>query len=351
MEIALVGAGAIGTIIGAYIAQSNRHLYIVENWDETYQGIKEMGLRVVGEVETPVTVTENYTIVKSIEELPLNIDLVILVTKLGVAADVVKELQSHITTKFTLMTLTNGMLEEDLISFFDPTRILSCVISFAAKRLGPGYSDKTSTGEIVMGRLEGPKLTLDDEILEIFSHIEPTSWSDEIMSHKYSKLIINSAITSLMVITGAKLGEIFDQKLAKVMFLTILTESVNVAKAHSIKLKKLNGLSFDFLSLSEKQVHGFSVKFLIKKFILGYIGKKYKRLYASSLYSLSIGRKTEIDFLNGYISKKGNEVGVETPLHDKILEVVHKIESKELVPSMDNYSLIIQKTKEIWELE
>jgi 2-dehydropantoate 2-reductase len=154
-----------------------------------------------------------------------------------------------------------------------------------------------------------------------------------------------------MVITGARLGEIFDQELAKVMFLTILTESVNVAKAHDIKLKKLNGLSFDFLSLDERQVHKFSIKFLIKKAILGFIGKKYKRLYASSLYSLSIGRKTEIDQLNGYISKKGKEASIETPMHDIILDVVHRIENKELIPSMDNYPLIIAKTKEIWGLE
>jgi len=224
MEIALVGAGAIGTIIGAYIAQSNQHLYIVENWDETYQGIQKNGLRVVGEVKTPLSITENYTLVKTIEDLPLKIDVVILVTKLDVAAGIVKQLQSHLTNKFTLMTLTNGMLEEELIKFFDPSRILSCVISFAAKRLGAGYSDKTSIGQIVMGRLEGPKQEGDDEILQLFSHIEPTSWSSDMLSHKYSKLIINSAITSLMVITGARLGEIFDQKLAKVMFLTILIQ-------------------------------------------------------------------------------------------------------------------------------
>jgi 2-dehydropantoate 2-reductase len=351
MEIALIGAGAIGAIVGAYIANSTQHLYIVENWEETFKGIKENGLRVIGEVKTPLTVINNYTLLKSIEELPLTIDLVILVTKLDVAPDVVKQLQSHLTNKFTLMTLTNGMLEEDLIKFFDPTRILSCVISFAAKRLGPGYSDKTSIGEIVMGRLEGPKQKMDDEVLRIFSNIEPTSWSEDMLSHKYSKLIINSAITSLMVITGAKLGEIFKQELAKVMFLTILTESVQVAKAHDIKLKKLNGLSFDFLSLTEKQVHGFSLKFLIKKAILGFIGKKYKRLYASSLYSLSIGRKTEIDYLNGYISQKGKEAGVKTPMHDKILEVVHRIENKEIAPSIDNYKLIIERTKEIWDLE
>jgi 2-dehydropantoate 2-reductase len=350
MEIALIGAGAIGTIIGANIARSNQNLFIVENWEETFTAICETGLQVTGEGGT-YSVKDNYTVVKTIQELPATVDLVILVTKLNVAVDIVKELQSHLTSEFTLMILTNGMLEEDLISFFDPTQILSCVISFAAKRLGPGYSDKTSAGQIVMGRLEGPKQQHDDEILKIFATIEPTSWSDDMLSHKYSKLIINSAITSLMVITGAKLGEIFDQKLSKVMFLTILTESVNVAKAHNIKLKKLNGLSFDFLSLTEKQVHGFSMMFLIKKLILGFIGKKYKRLYASSLYSLSIGRKTEIDFLNGYIAKKGKEAGIETPLHDKILEVVHRIENKEIEPSMENYPLIIEKTKEIWGLK
>jgi 2-dehydropantoate 2-reductase len=212
--------------------------------------------------------------------------LVILATKLNVALDAVKEIQSHLKSNFTLVTLTNGMLEENLVSFMDSKSILSCVISFTAKLLGPAYS-----------------------------------------------------------------GEIFEQPLSKIMFLTLITESVNVSKALNIKLQKLNKLSFYFLSLTEKEVHQFSLKFHLKKFILSLIARKYKRFYASSLYSLKIGRKTEIDFLNGYIVQKGREVNIPTPLHDRIIEIVHKIEKKGYLPSMENYSLIIGKTKEIWGLQ
>ena len=59
------------------------------------------------------------------------------------------------------------------------------------------------------------------------------------------------------------------------------------------------------------------------------IGFKYRRLKSSTLQSLERGRVTEIDFLNGYIARKGRELGVATPVNQALVDLVKQIENRQ----------------------
>ncbi|MCL2617052.1 MAG: hypothetical protein FWD96_05350, partial [Defluviitaleaceae bacterium] len=59
---------------------------------------------------------------------------------------------------------------------------------------------------------------------------------------------------------------------------------------------------------------------------------------ASMLQDLEKGRKTEIDYINGFVAKKGREVGVETPFNDKVVEMVKKQEASGKVNTFDDLS-------------
>jgi 2-dehydropantoate 2-reductase len=61
--------------------------------------------------------------------------------------------------------------------------------------------------------------------------------------------------------------------------------------------------------------------------IIRLVGLKYWKLKSSNLQSLETGRKTEIDFLNGYISSKARELKLSTPINDKLIRLVKEIES------------------------
>jgi 2-dehydropantoate 2-reductase len=67
------------------------------------------------------------------------------------------------------------------------------------------------------------------------------------------------------------------------------------------------------------------------------IGFKYRRLKSSMLQSLERGNKTEIDFLNGYIVQKGQELGVQTPVNSKIVQMIKEIERGKRKIGLDNF--------------
>ena len=68
------------------------------------------------------------------------------------------------------------------------------------------------------------------------------------------------------------------------------------------------------------------------------VGLKYRRLKSSSLQSLERGKKTEIDYLNGFITRKGDEYGVDTPLNDKIVSIIRDIEDGKIKPALNNFN-------------
>ena len=81
------------------------------------------------------------------------------------------------------------------------------------------------------------------------------------------------------------------------------------------------------------------VKKAVSLLLLPFAIKKHKLLKASMLQDIENGKKTEVDSINGSVCAYGRKVGCPTPMNDKVVEIVHKIEDGELTPSFDNLKL------------
>ena len=351
MKSALVGLGAIGTIVAADLALNDFPLYVVCKHQEVLDIVQSRGLKVTG-VSGDYIVKDNLTPVLKIEDLPDNLDFVFMVTKLTHIDDALERIKPKLGKDFTIVTVTNGMYEEKLIEMYDKKNLVGCVVSFGASKTGPAESKKTSQGEIYFGRLNGKKGKNDDLVIEKLSNIVPAFWSDNIINEKMSKLLINIAVTSFGIIGGITLGDMLKRKMTRIAFLTVLTEGVKIADAKKIKLQKMNGLSLHSLTLTKGMLHAFFCpRLFFKDTIVKIIGRKYKNLRSSSLQSIESGRKSEGDFLTGYIVEQGEKLGIETPLNRYVLEQIHEIEEGKKKPSMKGIEELEQKTKEIWGLK
>ncbi len=349
MKSALVGLGAIGTIIAADLALNDFPLYVVCKHQETLDIIEKRGLKITG-ISGDYIVKRNITPVLKIEDLPEELDVVFMVTKLTHFEDALDRIKPKLSEDFTLVTLTNGMYEEKLATKYNDKNILGCVVGFGASKTGHAESNKTSLGEMVIGRLDGKKQPLDEELEVKLSHTVPTKWSDHILYEKFSKLLINLSVTSFGVISGMTLGEMLSRRMTRIAFLTVMTEGVRVANAKNFQLPKLNNINPYFLALTKKELHGLSFKHLIKQTIIKIIGRRFRDIRSSGLQSIESGRKSEIDFLNGYIVEEGKRLGVETPMNTYVLEEIHKIEEGKTKPSLDGLEKLELKTRVIWGL-
>ena len=347
MKAALIGLGAIGTIIVADLAKNEFPIYVPCKYQETLDIVKERGLKVTG-VSGEYIIKENVIPVLAIEDLPNDLDLVFLVTKLTEIQDAYDRVKSKLSKNHTVVTMTNGMYEERLAEIMDGEKLLGCVVSFGATKSGHGEAIKTSMGQMFIGRKKGPMQEIDKKLVHLLSKTVPTTYSENINDEKYTKLMLNIAVASFGVFSGMTLGEMLARKYTRIVFLTVITEGVNVGTAKGVDLQKINNLNIRSLALTKEELQGFSFKHFYKQLIIRIIGRKYKDLKSSSLQSIEKGRRTEIEYLNGYVVEQGEKYDIPTPLNKYILEEAKKFESGEKKPSLEELVKLEEKTKEIW---
>ena len=318
-KILVVGTGAIGGICAALIAKAGYQIEVICKYPELAQKITNEGLKISGiygdmQVKMPAFA--------SISELKEMKDIVLLATKATDMMDPSKELLPFLHEKSLVVSLQNGICEEILAEVLGKNRVIGCVVGWGATMHAPGELEMTSTGEFVIGNIDNsPKERL-DEIKELLSFVVPVEISDDIIASLYSKLIINSCITSLGAICGLYLGEMLSKKKLRNLFIEIMREAIAVADAMKMKVpsyaNKIN--YYKFLKNA-----GFLGN-LYRHLLIRFIGFKYRRLKSSMLQSLERGNKTEVDFLNGYIVRKGLDFSVQTPVNSKVLKMIKAVE-------------------------
>jgi len=323
IRVAVVGAGAIGGIVAAFLARAGWDLEVVCKHRETAERAVSEGFHIFG-------VQREHRIplrgVKEIQDLSGPKDVVFLATKANDAMEAGQALLPFLKESSVVVSLQNGVCEDALAEILGRNRVIGCVVAWGASMHGPGDLEITSGGEFVIGSLDGESKARLPLIKQMLDTIAPTRISENIMGELYSKLIINSCINSLGVIAGKKLGELLAMKGARQVFTAIMREAMAVAAAMGIKVEPGGGGKLDYYRFLE----GSGVLSRMKRdLLIRIIGFKYRRIKSSSLQSLERGRKTEIDYLNGYICARGRKHGVSTPINDAVVRMIKEIEDSQ----------------------
>jgi 2-dehydropantoate 2-reductase len=119
----------------------------------------------------------------------------------------------------------------------------------------------------------------------------------------------------------------------------LASETMRVGAAHGYKLDAIFGLSpEEFMGPEEKIID----KLLFT--ILGHMGKKGSRTARGVVFQDFLkGRRTETEFLNGHIARKGREANIPTPANDAVVDLCRRIERGELKPDRSNIDFITQR--------
>ena len=329
-RIAVVGAGAIGGTTAAFLAQAGWHVELVCKHQETVDLAANPGLHVFGvRGEHHLRVKA----VKEISDLSSGIDTVLLATKATDCVDAARALLPLIREDTSVVSLQNGICEDTIAGVVGRDRVIGCVVGWGATMHGPAELEVTSSGEFVIGNLDGRTDQRLGLLKNMLDAVVPTRISSNIMGELFSKLIINSCINSLGVIAGLPLGKLLANSSVRKIFVQIMREAMSVADAMKIAVEPGGGGKLDYYRfLGNRSFLGE----LRRHLLIRIIGFKYRRIRSSSLQSLERGRVTEVDYLNGYICDKGKEHGVPTPVNERVVLMIKQIETGSRKITLEN---------------
>lgn len=328
LKIAVIGAGAIGGITAAYLSEAGYDVEIVCKYPDKAEQAREKGLHIVG------VRGEHYIKMKAVadvEQLSGKKDIVMIVTKAYDMPDAAKRVLPFLKEDTTVVSMQNGICVEALAQVVGEERSVGCVVGWGSTMLPDGSLNMTSEGDFVIGGLKPNKdVSLLKEVMDAFL---PTRVSADIISDLYSKMVINSCITSVGVLSGLYLGQILKRRVARNIFISIIREAVAVADAMKLNVEPYGG-KIDYYKLIKGD--SFPARFK-RHLIIRVIGFKYRRLKSSSLQALERGKPTEVDYFNGYIAKKGGEYGVPTPVNKRVVQMIKEIEAGQRKTDVANF--------------
>ena len=330
LKIAVYGAGAMGTVLGGLLTLGGiQNVHLITRNKAHVQGLKESGAQIVCEAEN--TTLSVPVIALLPEQMQEKYDIVFLMTKQKNNAEILQFLLPYLNEDSVVCTTQNGLPERSVASVVGENRTYTGVASFGATFIGGGKVALTSKWAGMHIQVSSFANGGDKEKLlrEILSYAGKAIGNENFVKitanaqgARWSKLAINSAFSGLSVVTGCTFGEISKRKASRKIALGILRECFTVANALGVELEEMQGHDM------QKLLGGtgfFKTQFAL--FALPIAMKKHKKLVSGMLKDVQNGRKCEIDYINGAVVRVGQEVGIATPLCEKVVEIVHGIEN------------------------
>lgn len=329
MRVAIYGAGSLGTILGAFISREGEKIELINRNKSHVAALQSGGAQIVGTVRFT-----QHVVAYTPDEMSGLYDVVFLMTKQQHNAEVVRMLKEFLAPDGVIVTFQNGLPELQIAEIIGDEQVLGCTVAWGATMLEPGVCELTSSPDALsfsLGALSLRRNKYFNEVKKLLELMGKVDVEENFIGTRWSKLLINAAFSGMSAVLGCTFGEAAGPRASRRIVQALIKECIDVCEAGGIRIEPVQGKDIvKLLNYTNPLKKAFSF------FIIPIAIRKHAKLKASMLQDLEKGKLTEVDAINGAVSDFGRKVGCPTPMNDKVVEVIHRIERGELRPCREN---------------
>jgi 2-dehydropantoate 2-reductase len=320
-RIGIIGAGAIGSVVGGMLTRAGRDVTLIDQWPEHVESMRKIGLRLsgtCGEHLVPVKALH----IHELQSVTEPFDAVFLSVKSYDTQWATALALAYLAPEGVVVDFQNGLNDERVAAVAGQHRTLGCVITIGAGMYEPGHAIRTDTGSIgfKIGEHDGRDTPRARELAELLNAVAQTEVTTNLFGERWSKLAINCMANPLAGLTGLGSAEVRIDPKVSAVGIHLGAEVIKVGRAVGHEVEPIYGIP-------------------PQRFVDAYEGRGLRELLAdvaeiarkrgggrpSLLQDVIRGRRTEIDFLNGAVCEHGRKVGVKTPYNDAVVGVVRSL--------------------------
>ncbi len=346
-KIVVFGAGAVGGYVGGHLSRAGENVLLIDPWPEHIDYIKENGLH----FSNPV---EEYTVqvpcmhlheVQSLDKDP--VDVVFISTKSYDTEWAAAMIKQYLKPDGFIVSLQNSINEERIAGIVGWGKTVGCIASgISVEAYKPGHIMRTlmpaSKSKVVfrIGEVHGRITQRVKDLAERISVVDETKITTNLWGERWTKLIINCMNNAVSAVTGLSSRMIVEQETPRRLSIRLGCETIKVGKALGYDIETIRGMTVDkLLSAGEGETEALRE---IENIIIESAKHRTEAGRPSTAQDIQKGRRTEIDFINGLVVQKGREVGLPTPLNERITTLVKRLESGELKQHPENVQDILK---------
>ena len=327
VRVAVVGAGAVGSYFGGMLARSGVPVTLIAR-AANVEAIRANKLFI-----DAVTFQERVAVNASTEiSAARDADVVLFCVKMTDTEEAARSLAPYLAPNAIVVSLQNGVDNVPRIRAASGIDALAAVVYIAAAMPEPGHVKHSGAGslavgeqvdrnladrELANGKLAGssspskssalPPAGRAERIAGLFTAAGvPCRVSPDIEADMWSKFVMNCAGNAVTGITQISYTRLAHSAITPDIFKLVIGETVAVARAAGVKLPEV-----DYVSEGLKFLQGVGAG-----------------ATSSTAQDLARGKRTEIDSLNGYVARRGKELGIATPANLTLFALVKLLEEK-----------------------
>ena len=289
-QVAVMGAGGVGCYYGAMLARAGHQVTLIGRPQHVH-AVQRAGLR----FQTS-SVDEHVRLDASTEPSGVHgAALVLFSVKSNDTEAAGDAMAPHLARDAAILTLQNGVDNAERLAATLGRDVIPAVVYVAVEMAGAGHVRHHGRGELVIGG--------NDSIVRAFGAAGvPAQISDNVAGALWAKLIVNCAYNALSAITQLPYGRLVQNAGIPELMRAVVDECLAVAHAARVRVPG--------------DMHETVVR----------IAQTMSGQYSSTAQDLARKKKTEIDHLNGYVVRKGEALGVQTPVNRTLLTLVQALE-------------------------
>src|SRR5271156_2665388 len=323
-KIAIVGAGAVGGYAGAHMVQAGEDVTFIDPWPEHVEHMRKHGLRVthardVPEFTVPVRALHVTDAQQLSKEKPVDIAFVCM--------------KSYDTAWATMM-IRQYLAPGGVVG---GGKTLGCISSSTSVNLPePGHihrgAGKGGAAHTVFrtGEVHGRITQRSEEIRRLVGYADSAKVTGNLWGERWSKLVANVMGNGLSACTGLPGGEMLQSEPIRRFSTRLGSEAIRVGQAHGYQLEEILHLAPETIARAGEGDEAAMRVCDEQRFA---DGKKTSSEQRPSMgQDMQKGRRTEIEFLNGFVVREGAKVGLSCRANAVLTDIVKRVERGELRP-------------------
>jgi 2-dehydropantoate 2-reductase len=321
MTITVYGAGAIGGITGARLAQAGHDVLLVDKAADHVAAMNERGLTIEardGAVTIPVRAVTP-------EALGSDLALVLLAVKSQDTPAALDVLTPRLASDGAIVSLQNGLNEELIARVVGAERTVGCLVNWAADWQGPGRILFGGEGALVLGELDGRRSERVQRLAKLLDVVAPTRMSDNILGYTWAKHVYGALLVATALV-DAHVYEVVERSAAiQQMLVALVVESMTVAERAGIRL-----LAFDEYDPADYHAAA-GGDAAARARAMASIAAHYRAAVKTKTgiwRDLAVRkRKTEVGALLGATVARARTFGLAMPMTERLIAMIEELET------------------------
>jgi 2-dehydropantoate 2-reductase len=316
------------------MTRAGHDVTLIDAWPEHVEYMREHGLELSGMTEAerhcvPVKALHITDVQRFVKEPP--IDIAFICVKSYDTDWATHLIKPYLARDGFAVSLQNCINEERIAAILGWGKTLGCIASLVAAELyAPGHVKRTVPmgGEkhvvFRVGEVHGRVTRRAEEIAGLLRAADSAKVTPNLWGERWSKLVVNSMRNGLSAATGLSGNQRDLAEPTRWLSIRLGSEAVRVGQALGFQLERMLGMEPEMLALAGEGNHDALAG--ITDILIDAAKKRSDEQRPSMAQDMFKGRRTETDFINGYVALRGEEIGVPAPTHAKMNQAVKVVE-------------------------